>query len=144
VSETVQVAAAAHAAALAAIHRVAFPASEAWGADAISLQLALPGAFGLIDERGGMLLGRVAADEAEVLTLAVAPMVRRLGIASGLLLAAQAEVRARGGGALFLEVATGNAGALALYRRLGFVEVGRRRRYYADLSDAIVLRVNLL
>ena len=30
------------------------------------------------------------------------------------------------------------------YRREGFVEVGRRRRYYADLSDALVLRVNLL
>jgi [ribosomal protein S18]-alanine N-acetyltransferase len=143
-SGAILVAAAAHAAALAAIHRAAFPASEAWGADAISLQLGLPGAFGLIDGRGGMLLGRVAADEAEVLTLAVAPMVRRCGIASGLLLAAQAEVRARGAGAMFLEVATGNAGALALYLRSGFVEVGRRRGYYADLSDAIVLRMNLL
>ncbi len=45
---------------------------------------------------------------------------------------------------MFLEVATGNAAALALYRREGFTEVGRRRRYYADLSDAIVLRLNLL
>jgi ribosomal-protein-alanine N-acetyltransferase len=44
---------------------------------------------------------------------------------------------------MFLEVATGNAAALALYRREGFVEVGRRRRYYADASDALVLRVNL-
>ncbi len=143
-SGTVQVAVAAHAAALAAIHRAAFPPSEAWGTDAISLQLALPGAFGLIDERGGMLLGRVAADEAEVLTLAVAPLVRRHGIASHLLVAAQAEVRARGGSAIFLEVAAGNAAALALYRRSGFVDVGRRRRYYADLSDAIVMRVNIL
>ena len=41
---------------------------------------------------------------------------------------------------MFLEVATGNAAALALYRREGFVEVGRRRRYYADRSDALVLR----
>ena len=49
-----------------------------------------------------------------------------------------------GGRAMFLEVATGNAAALALYRREGFVEVGRRRRYYADASDALVLRVNLL
>lgn len=106
-SGTIQVAAAAHAAALAAIHRAAFPANEAWGTDAISLQLALPGTFGLFDERGGMLLGRVASDEAEVLTLAVAPMVRRRGIASRLLLAAQAEVRARGSAAMFLEVSQG-------------------------------------
>jgi [ribosomal protein S18]-alanine N-acetyltransferase len=45
---------------------------------------------------------------------------------------------------LFLEVATTNTGARALYRRTGLVEVGRRRRYYPDGSDAIVLRLNLL
>jgi ribosomal-protein-alanine N-acetyltransferase len=44
---------------------------------------------------------------------------------------------------MFLEVATGNTAALALYRREGFVEVGRRCRYYADSSDALVLRVRL-
>ena len=44
---------------------------------------------------------------------------------------------------MFLEVATGNAAALALYARAGFVEVGRRRRYYADLADALVLRARL-
>ena len=65
-----------------------FPPREAWGEDAIALQLVLPGAFGLIDERGGMLMGRVAADEAEVLTLAVAPAVRRQGLATALLRAA--------------------------------------------------------
>ena len=133
----------AHAAALAAIHAAAFPPREAWGEDAIALQLALPGAFGLVDERGGMLLGRVAADEAEVLTLAVAPSVRRQGLATALLRAARAQVSACGGHAMFLEVAAGNAAALALYRREGFVEVGRRRRYYADASDALVLRADL-
>jgi ribosomal-protein-alanine N-acetyltransferase len=104
----------------------------------------LPGAFGLIDERGGMLLARVAADEADVLTLAVLPMARRQGIASALLYAALAEMKARGGGSAFLEVATVNSAARALYARSGFVEVGRRRRYYADSSDAIVLRLSLL
>ena len=98
--------------------------------------------FGLIDERGGMLLGRVAADEAEVLTLAVAPSARRQGIATALLERRRRRVRARGGSAMFLEVAIGNAAALALYRREGFAEVGRRRRYYADSSDALVLRMN--
>jgi ribosomal-protein-alanine N-acetyltransferase len=134
----------AHAAALAAIHAVAFPLTESWGEDAIALQLGLPGGFGLIDDRGGMLLGRVAADEADILTLAVAPAVRRQGIATALLSAAKAEVGTRGGRSIFLEVATGNTAALALYGREGFIEVGRRRRYYADASDALVLRVNLL
>ena len=136
-------AAPAHAAALAAIHAAAFPPREAWGVDAIALQLALPGTFGLIDDRGGMLLGRIVADEAEVLTLAVAPSVRRQGVATALLRAAKAQVGIGGGNAIFLEVATGNAAALLLYRREGFIEVGRRRRYYADASDALVLRANL-
>lgn len=128
---------------LAAIHAAAFPPREVWGEDAIGLQLALHGVFGLIDDRGGMLLGRVAADEAEVLTLAVAPAARRLGIATALLQAAKAALIASGIGTLFLEVSTGNAGALALYRREGFCEIGRRRRYYADGSDALVLRMTL-
>jgi ribosomal-protein-alanine N-acetyltransferase len=143
-SDAIQIATAACAAALAAIHAVAFPPSEAWGEDAISLQLDLPGAFGLIDRRGGMLLARIVSDEAEVLTLAVAPVARRQGVGTALLRVAKAEVAARGGRTIFLEVGVGNAPAQALYRREGFAEVGRRRRYYADASDALVLRVDLL
>jgi ribosomal-protein-alanine N-acetyltransferase len=134
---------AAHVAALATIHAAAFPPREAWGEDAISLQLALPGVFGLIDERGGMLLGRVAADQAEVLTLAVAPAVRRRGIAAGLLRGAKAEAAGRGAVYLFLEVSARNEAALALYRREGFTGLGRRRCYYPDGSDALVLRAEL-
>jgi [ribosomal protein S18]-alanine N-acetyltransferase len=134
----------AHVAALAAVHAAAFPAHEAWGADAVGLQLALPGAFGLIDQRGGMLMGRIAADEAEVLTLAVVPTARRQGIGAALLQEAMAVAAQRGGAVVFLEVATNNLAALALYRRAGFAEVGRRRRYYGDGSDALVMRVALL
>ncbi len=133
----------AHVAALVEIHAEAFPPLEAWGEDAITLQLALPGVFGLLDDRGGMLLGRLVADEAEVLTLAVAPAARRLGVATGLLRAAGAYVASQGGAAIFLEVATPNSSARKLYAREGFVEVGRRRRYYQDRSDALVLRQDL-
>jgi ribosomal-protein-alanine N-acetyltransferase len=83
------------------------------------------------------------AEEAEVLTLAVIPAMRRRGVAAALLRRAMAEAAARGAGALFLEVSTRNAAAQALYRRFGFIEVGRRRRYYPDGSDALVLRVEL-
>jgi [ribosomal protein S18]-alanine N-acetyltransferase len=133
----------AHTAALAAIHAASFPAAEAWGQEAIALQLALPGVFGLVDPRGGMLLARLTADEAEVLTLAVAPEARRQGVATALLHRVLAEIGARGGAAVFLEVSTGNIAARALYQRFGFTEVGRRHRYYADGSDALVLRTNL-
>jgi ribosomal-protein-alanine N-acetyltransferase len=133
----------AHATALATIHSAALPPREVWGEDAIFLQLGMPGAFGLIDERGGMLLGRVAADQAEVLTLAVAPAVRRQGIASGLLRAAKTHAATCGAAALYLEVATRNEAALALYRREGFSEAGRRLHYYADASDALVMCARL-
>jgi [ribosomal protein S18]-alanine N-acetyltransferase len=131
-----------HAAAMAAIHAAAFPPGERWGADAMALQLGQPGAFGFIDPAGALLLGRVAADEAEILTLAVAPAVRRQGRAASLLRGAVAHVRGIGARALFLEVGTGNEAARALYARAGFVEVGRRARYYADGSDALVLRLD--
>ena len=108
----------AHVAPLATIHAAAFLPAEAWGEDAISLQLALPGVFGFIDERGGMLLGRVTVDEAEVLTLAVMPEVRRQGIARELLQAAGAHARSGGGQTMFLEVAVGNVPARELYRRI--------------------------
>jgi ribosomal-protein-alanine N-acetyltransferase len=133
----------AHAAVLAAIHAAAFPPREAWGCDAISLQLAMPGVFGLLDPRGGMLLARVTADEAEVLTLAVAPPRRRQGIAAALLRAALAGARARGARAMLLEVSVNNAAARTLYAQAGFVEMGRRPRYYADGADALILRAEL-
>jgi ribosomal-protein-alanine N-acetyltransferase len=128
---------------MAAIHAASFPPNEAWGEDAISLQLALPGAFGFLDERGGFLLGRVTVDEAEILTLAVAPHARRQGIARSLLEAACKEALLRGGRTIFLEVAEDNVAARKLYCRFGFFEVGRRHRYYPNLADALVLRMNI-
>lgn len=136
-------AAAADAPALAALHAAAFPPGETWGPDAIALMLAMPGAFGLWREAEGFVLARAAAGEAEILTLAVVPAARRRGLGAALLAAAMAAARARGAEAMFLEVAEGNAAARALYRSFGFAEVGRRRRYYPDGSDALVLRRGL-
>lgn len=130
----------AHTAVLAAIHAAAFPRREAWGPDAISLQLAMPGVYGLLDPRGGMLLARVTADEAEILTIAVEPSQRRQGLGAALLAAALAEAHNRGARAMLLEVSVTNAAARALYFGAGFAEVGRRAKYYADGSDALILR----
>ena len=131
---------AAHAAAMAVIHHAAFPPAEVWGTDAFALQLALPGVFGLVDPLGGLVLARVAADEAEILTLAVHPDRRRTGIARRLLGAAATMAGAAGARSLFLEVSEANAAARALYAAAGFTTVGRRRHYYADRSDALVQR----
>lgn len=133
----------AHVAPLAAIHAAAFPRREAWGVDAIALQLAMPGVFGLLHLLGGMILARVTEDEAEILTLAVTPESRRQGVAGFLLSGAMAEARAQAARTMVLEVAIGNAAARALYQRAGFVEAGRRPRYYADGGDALILRARL-
>ncbi|MDO9709844.1 GNAT family N-acetyltransferase [Paracraurococcus lichenis] len=130
-------------AALAVLHAAAFPREEAWGADAIRLMLEMPGAYGLWRPGEGFILARAAAGEAEILTLAVHPAARRRGLGAGLLAGALAAAAARGAEAMFLEVAAGNAAALALYEGLGFARVGLRRRYYADGSDALVLRRDL-
>jgi len=132
---------------LARIHAEAFPPAERWGPDAIALMLALPGAFGVLaqegDEPAGFALARVAADEAEILTIATRPAARRRGHGRALFAALAKEARARGAAALFLEVSEANAAARGLYAALGAREVGRRKRYYADGSDALVMRVAL-
>ncbi|HEY2132003.1 MAG TPA: ribosomal protein S18-alanine N-acetyltransferase [Acetobacteraceae bacterium] len=133
----------AHAAALAAIHAASFPAEERWTVEAMAQQLAQPGVFGFVDPDGGMVLGRVAADEAEILTLAVAPSARRQGRGRALLEAAFAEMTARAAAKVFLEVSTANTGARALYAAVGFTEIGRRRRYYHDGADALLMRRDL-
>ncbi len=133
----------AHAAAMAQIHAAAFPRSQAWGADAIAIQLALPGYFGLIADAGGIVLARTAAGEAEILTFAVAPAARRQGLGRALLDAARAEAARRGATAMFLEVSRDNRAGRALYSAAGFSEVGWRPRYYADGTDALILRAPL-
>jgi ribosomal-protein-alanine N-acetyltransferase len=135
---------AADAGALAALHAAAFPEAERWDAAAIGGLLALPGAFGVVRPGQGFVLARVAADEAEILTLAVAPDARRQGGGAALLAAAMAQAALRGAAAMFLEVSEGNAAARALYAAAGFAEAGRRRRYYADGADALVLRRGLI
>ena len=132
-----------HAPTMAAIHRAAFPADEAWSRDVMSLQLDLPACFGFIAGSGGMVLGRVMADESEIVTLAVIPAMRRLGLGGTLLRAAMTHAAAAGARKMFLEVAVTNDPAHSLYRAHGFVEAGVRRRYYADGTDALVLRSTL-
>jgi [ribosomal protein S18]-alanine N-acetyltransferase len=133
------------AALLSEMHAESFPANQAWGASAITLMLGLPGHFGLLaiqqDEPLGFALGRVQADQAEILTIAVRPGARGQGIGRALLNALLAEAAKRGALDLFLEVAEPNMAARALYAGAGAKEVGRRRRYYADGADALVLRL---
>ncbi len=95
----------------------------------------------------GFVLARHAAGEAEILTIAVARSHRREGLGWLLMDAVLRELHAARAEALFLEVDEANAGAIALYRRLGFREVGKRPRYYETATErksaALVMRRDL-
>lgn len=128
--------------ALAAIHRACFP--DGWSAQAFRELLATPGTFALSSE-GGFILARVAAGEAEILSLGVMPSARRSGQARTLAISAAARAHAEGAAAMFLEVSQNNVAARALYEGLGFHEVGRRKGYYPGTppEDGLTLRADL-
>ena len=137
---------------VALLHAECFP-DDAWNSSSLATVLAMPGADGRIsyDEDGapcGVLLDQCLGPEGEILTLGVAPVWRRRGVARELL--QDLIVRARSGGAqrLLLEVAADNAAALALYASLGFARQGIRRHYYRRAQgpavDALRLCLPLL
>ncbi|MBE7212145.1 MAG: GNAT family N-acetyltransferase [Gluconacetobacter diazotrophicus] len=110
--------------------------------------LRMPGAAasvrnGADEEPAGLALWRVAADEAELLTLAVRPDARRRGFGATLLRDAATEAARTGAERMLLEVAANNATAAALYRGAGFREICWRRRYYPDGTDAVVMAAAL-
>jgi len=81
---------------------------------------------------------RQGAQEAELLRLAVAPGERRRGVARALVAEGLRRLGPAGVETCFLEVRTGNFGAIAFYRQMGFDQVGLRKGYYRDGSDALV------
>jgi [ribosomal protein S18]-alanine N-acetyltransferase len=91
----------------------------------------------------GFLVGRPAADEFEILNLAVGTEFRRKGIASQLIQTAIETARFAGVANIFLEVRASNEAGIALYTRLAFQACGRRKNYYRDpIEDAVLLIFN--
>ncbi|ACB94696.1 GNAT family N-acetyltransferase [Beijerinckia indica] len=92
----------------------------------------------------GFALSRLAFDEAEILTIAVAPALRGRGLGHAVLSAHLADLAAAGAAMLFLEVDVENKPARALYARQGFRQVGERKAYYrkadGSFSTALILR----
>ncbi|MGA4990311.1 ribosomal protein S18-alanine N-acetyltransferase [Nonomuraea bangladeshensis] len=84
-----------------------------------------------------------ASDQADVQTIAVLDKHQGRGIGSALLTELLAEARRRGAREMFLEVRADNPRAQAVYRRFEFEEIGTRRRYYDDGTDAIMMRRKL-
>jgi ribosomal-protein-alanine N-acetyltransferase len=137
----------------AALHRDAFAAlgETAWSRQDLAELLASTGVAGMVIEADGRAVGfalwRRAADEAELLTLAVSPTHRRRGAGRCLVTAVVRRAREAGARNLFLEVGIDNPEARALYDETGFSVVGRRARYYrraaGPAADAVVMRLAL-
>ena len=123
--------------ALAAVHKEAFGAVS-WDEAALAVLLEAPFTFGLM-EKGGFILARAVADEAEILTLAVLPEQRRRGIGRALLEASLEQSRQRGARCAFLEVDAENKAALGLYYAAGFTKAGSRPGYYGPGRTALLL-----
>jgi len=97
-------------------------------------------------DAAGFVLSRVAADEAEILTIAIAPALRGRGFAGRLLSAHIPDLVRASVKHLFLEVEAGNMPAVRLYERQDFQPVGRRKGYYrteSGAADAIIMRRDL-
>jgi ribosomal-protein-alanine N-acetyltransferase len=136
-------------AAIAALHAASF--QRGWGEDefqrliadrAVVAHRAVIGAT-----LAGFILSRIAAGEAEILSVAVAPHWRGRGFARALLDLHLRRLAGLGVRTVFLEVGEGNKAACRLYRKAGFAEVGRRQGYYQGYYDggatALVLRRDL-
>lgn len=118
-----------------------------WDAEAFRRELALPHARLRVLEASGDA-GRAIAgfavwwhvvDEVHLLNIVVAPEWRRRGLARRLMDALVADALEAGARTIELEVRAGNAAAIGLYAAYGFDTLGRRKRYYADGEDAVLM-----
>jgi [ribosomal protein S18]-alanine N-acetyltransferase len=131
---------------LAALEHEAF-GRDAWSAAVVRAELVAPGRAAMVAAEGGGLLGYAVTwlhdDVADVQRVVVTPGARRRGVATRLLRELFGRAVAGGARRVLLEVSTDNRAAHGCYRRLGFEELDRRRGYYRDGSDALVLQLAL-
>jgi ribosomal-protein-alanine acetyltransferase len=123
------------------------PEAAAWSQESL-LQLASADPAACVVELNGVLvgflIGRVVSDEFEILNMAISRAHRRSGIGSKLLESALEFSRTAGSARAYLEVRASNGRAIALYKRHGFIECGRRAEYYRDpVEDALFLSLRL-
>lgn len=120
---------------------------DAWSPAQVVEELDGPGRRTWVVERGGAVVGYAvtwrSGDVVDLQRIAVHPDQRHQGLARSLLDAAVAAGRTDGADRMLLEVGAANGAALSLYAAAGFVEIDRRRRYYRDGADAVVLRLPL-
>ena len=132
-----------HVPAVAALEKICF--SDPWSENSVASELKNKLALWLVAEENGVVAGYIGSqtctDESDVMNVAVHPDFRRRGIAEALVNALVEELKAIGSHCLTLEVRASNAPAIALYEKLDFHEIGRRKNYYRNpKEDALILR----
>lgn len=133
--------------AMARIHALSF--DDAWTGAMIRRILTMPGAFGIVARQrrqwtvAGFALLRQAADECEVLSLAVSPDLRGDGVGGLLFDGAMEQASVAGATKLFLEVAEDNDVARRLYSSRGLIPVGRRPDYYTRNDGSTAAAVTM-
>ena len=134
-----------HLAAIALLEEQCF--HHPWSAASLAL-LCTDTAFGFVcfdgdvaAAYGGML---TVLDEGQITNIATAPAYRRQGLGAVVLSALLAHARERGLVSVTLEARVSNTPAIALYRKLGFLELGRRKNFYTQpTEDALIMGITL-
>jgi ribosomal-protein-alanine N-acetyltransferase len=132
-----------HVSQIAQLEKICF--SDPWSENSIASELGNKLAFWLVATEGEKVAGYIGSqtvmDETDMMNVAVHPDFRRQGIAEALVNGLVEHLKVMGSHCLTLEVRASNAPAIALYEKLGFSEIGRRRNYYRNpREDALILR----
>ena len=132
-----------HVAQIAELEKLCF--SEPWSENSIATELTNPLSAWLVAMDGQTLAGYVGSQsvmgESDMMNIAVNPQYRRQGVAQALVQELTALLKENGNQSLTLEVRVSNAPAIALYEKLGFMQVGRRPNYYrSPKEDALILK----
>lgn len=131
-----------HVAQVAALEKQCF--SDPWSENSVASELENPLSLWLIAEEDGAVCGYVGSqtvlDETDMMNIAVCPDCRRKGIAAALITELVSRLKAQGSRILRLEVRESNFSAIALYKAMGFTQLGLRKNYYRNPKEnALIL-----
>mgnify|MGYP004648005997 FL=1 len=133
----------AHVAPIAALEKECF--GDPWSEKSIASELNNPLSFWLVAMEEDTLVGyagsQTCMDETDMMNIAVSPAHRNKGVGKALMEALVEALKKKGSRCLTLEVRASNEGAIALYAKLGFAQIGLRKNYYHNpREDALILR----
>ena len=128
---------------IADLEKICF--SDPWSENSIASELENKLAHWLVAQEGEMVAGYIGSQtvlgETDMMNVAVHPDFRRRGIAEALVKRLVEDLQAMESHCLTLEVRASNAPAIALYEKLGFSQIGRRKNYYRNpREDALIQR----